>query len=100
MRHSAFVASCEVLADYGRDAQCEAQRTEIYYQKECAAERYGGQRQRILAAEAAHHRRVGELCGKLSGLCQYDGHGQREYAFVVIDMSLEVLHGGKDNNMA
>ena len=53
MRHASFVASCEVLADYGRDAQRESQRPEINYQKERAAERYCGQRQRILAAEAS-----------------------------------------------
>ena len=98
MRHASFVASCEVLADYGRDAQRESQRPEINYQKERAAERYCGQRQRILAAEASHHGRVGELRGKLSCLRQDDGHGQREDAFVVIDMSFEVLHGGKGNN--
>lgn len=48
-----------------------------------AAERHGGQRQRIVAAELSHHGVVGELHQNLPYLRQHDGQGQFQIGFVL-----------------
>ena len=76
IRRTALVALREPLAHERGQPQRQPHSGDEEDEEDRAAERHGGQRQRIVAAELSHHGVVGELHQNLPHLRQHDGQGQ------------------------
>ena len=92
------------FAHEGRHAQRDADGGDEKDEEHRPAERYGGQRHRIVAAVAADHQVVGHLREDLSQLRQYDGQGQPQVGFVLVFVFRETVHrfsglGCKDSHL-
>ena len=92
IRRTALVALREPLAHERGQPQRQPHSGDEEDEEDRAAERHGGQRQRIVAAELSHHGVVGELHQNLPHLRQHDGQGQFQIGPILFLIARKTVH--------